>query len=377
MKIFAVTGTNGKTTTSYLIYKILSSLEKSSYNGTAGSFIGDISFDYSGLTTPNSIQLAEFFDKARKKSSSSLAFEVSSHALSQKRADYIDIDCAIYTNLTRDHLDYHKTMEEYKKAKLELFEQLKKEAIAVLNIDDEYYEDFKNAANCKCVSYGKSQNADFRFENEIIKPNYTEFDFVYKGKRRKIKTNLISEVNIYNLCASISAIISTGVDLDDIIECLENIDFKIGRLEYVEIEECIVIVDYAHTPDSFEKIFSFAKKSKNSDQRIISVFGSAGKRDKGKRPIMGEIADKYSDIIILTEEDNRDESPIDIAKEIAKGIKDKTKVLIEADRLKAIKLAKEKANKNDIVLILGKAREDFLYREKEVEWIGDTNAAKL
>lgn len=373
LKVFGVTGTNGKTSVSYLIYKLLSNFEKSAYNGTAGTIIGNEVFPYTHLTTPNTLDLVDLFKNANSKDVKSMSMEVSSHALDMKRTAGIDFDIAIFTNFTRDHLDYHGTMSSYKKAKAELFKILKKDSVALINLDDGEADFFiKSVENSRIITYGKSKSSDYRFTNIKLSPKGTEFDLIYGEKTYKIKTNLVSEINVYNLTAAIAGIHESGKDLNKIIKFAEDIDFNIGRFQYIKSDKYSIIVDYAHTPDGLKKVFEFTDMFRKKGVKVISVLGSAGKRDKGKRPIMGEIVSKHSDLVILTEEDYRDESPLDIAKDIAKGFIENTEYFIQEDRELAIKLALEKAEENDVVLILGKGVEDFLDRgKKSYKWAGD------
>ncbi len=378
LKMFAVTGTNGKTSVSYLIYKILSNFEKSAYNGTAGTLIGNEQSPYTHLTTPDTLDLVDIIKKAVTSEAKSFAMEVSSHSLDMKRASAIDFDVAIYTNLSRDHLDYHGTMENYRDAKADLFRNLKNSGIAIINGDDKEAEYFiKAASDKKVLTYGKSVNADYTFGNIELSPNGTKFILSFAGKEYPVKTNLISEINVYNLTAAIAAIHQSGKNLADIIKYLESINFNIGRFQYVKSSKYSILVDYAHTPDGFEKIFAFTDTFRAQGLRVISVFGSAGKRDKGKRPVMGEIASKHSDLVILTEEDYRDEAPQKIAEDIVKGFIKGTEYKIETDREKAIKLALEMANPKDVILILGKGVEDFLDRDERSDaWLGDDKIAE-
>ncbi len=377
LKVFGVTGTNGKTSISYLLYKILSKFENSAYNGTAGTKICKEESPYTHLTTPDTIDLVKIFKRACELDAQSIAIEVSSHALDMDRASAIDFDIAIYSNLSRDHLDYHGSMDSYREAKAKLFKNLKNSGIAIINIDDKESGYFIEASGkSKVFTYGSSDEADYRFDNIVLNSNGTSFSLYYENDKYDVKTNLVSKINVYNLVAAISAIHQSGKDLNDIIDSVKEIDFNIGRFQYMKSSKYSIIVDYAHTPDGFEKIFAFTDGFRASGKNVISVFGSAGKRDKGKRKIMGEIASKHSDMIILTEEDYRDEKPEDIAREIAEGFIEGTQFFIETDREKAIKLAIENAEKDDIVVILGKGNEDFLDRgEFSCHWDGDDKIA--
>lgn len=373
LDVYGVTGTNGKTTTSYIIYQILSKIEKSAYNGTAGTLICGKESPYAHLTTPDTLKLVSVLNDAVKAGAKSIALEVSSHALDMKRAHGIDFDVAISTNLTRDHLDYHGDMDSYLKAKCTLFELLNPEGVAIINEDEDHAAHFKAAAQTKRIfTYGCSQSANYRFSDLKLNSGGTDFTLHCFGEMHRVKTSLISKINVYNLCAAIAAIHQMGHSMDSIVAAVEDIPFAIGRFQFVPSPDYSIIVDYAHTPDGFEKIFEFTDAIKTKATRVLSVFGSAGKRDKGKRPIMGKIAAEHSDLLILCEEDCRDEKPSDIARDIAAGAEGICEYIIEDNREVAIRLAFENANKGDIIVILGKGVEDFIDRDDRSDpWLGD------
>lgn len=376
LRTYAVTGTNGKTTTSYLMYSVLKLFEKSAYNGTAGTLIGDRPSPYTRLTTPDTKDLVKIFQSAVDEECKSIAFELSSHALDMKRAAGLGLDVAIYTNLSRDHLDYHGTMERYLEAKAEIFKLVKPGGLALINADDGHAEDFINRAKKAGVenikTYGKKEGCDYRLCEIELSPSSTIFKLEVGDSSYILKTNLISEINCYNLTAAVAALYETGFAMEDILPKLSSIDFNIGRFQYVQSSKYSIIVDFSHTPDGFQKVFDFTDAVRGKDRRVISVFGSAGKRDKGKRPEMGRIAAEHSDFIVLTEDDNRDERPGDISLEIAKGVKGCCEYSIIDDREEAIKRALEYASKGDIVVLLGKGVEDFIYRDDRSDpWPGD------
>lgn len=376
LRTYAVTGTNGKTTTSYLIYSILKLFEKSAYNGTAGTLIGERPSPYTRLTTPDTKDLVRIFKSAVDENCKSIAFELSSHALDMKRAAGMGLDVAIYTNLSRDHLDYHETMENYLRAKAEIFKLVKPGGLALINSDDAHAEEFMayagRAGLTLIKTYGKKEGCDYRIYDVELGPSSTAFKLEIEGRAYPLNTNLISEINCYNLAAAVAALHETGFSMEDILPRLLSIDFNIGRFQYVKSSKYAIIVDFAHTPDGFEKVFAFTDAVRGQDKRVISVFGSAGKRDKGKRPEMGRIAALHSDYIILTEDDHRDERPGDISLEIAEGIKGLCEYTLIDDRAEAIKQALEYAREGDIVVILGKGVEEFMYREDRSDaWPGD------
>lgn len=380
LNIYAITGTNGKTTTAKIIKHILSNFEKTGYIGTLGIEIGDKKFQDNHLTTPDNIYLNKIIKQMVDENTKSLAIEISSHSLEQHRCDNLDIDVAIFSNLTHEHLDFHENMENYKNAKLKLFKNIKKSSISIINIDDKYAYDFINASNSsKIITFGKKENSNFQIKNiKIFKDNST-FTLIdnLKNKNYEIFTNLVSEVNVYNLCSAIIAINNLGYDIEKIINYTKNIDLKIGRFQLIKNDFFNIIIDFAHTPDSFEKVYQFAKTITKDNNKIFTIFGSAGQRDTLKRPLLGEISDKYCDKIILTEDDYRDENPLNIANEILEGIKNKEKVNIILDRFLAIEYAIKNANKNDTILILSKALDRYIpIDNSEKYWMGDDVACK-
>lgn len=377
MYMYGVTGTNGKSTVTNIIKNIDDHFESCGYIGTIAIRYNDVN-RAPDLTTPDTISLYSILSEMAASKVDAVALEVSSHGLEQHRVDAIDFDVAIFTNLTYDHLDFHGTMENYLHAKERLFYMMKPEGKAIINIDDDKYEEIANCCSCKVYSYGVNKKCDYQATNIELGMRGSEFDLVYEGNEYHVKTNLVALYNIYNLLAAIAALHVSGHDLNEIIKLCEHIDQIEGRLEIIdEGQPFNVIVDFAHTPDGLEKVFEYAKKITKDDGNIIAVFGSAGKRDVNKRPVFGEVASKYCDMIILTEDDPRDESAREIAEEIKSGIKNGVKSIFIENRYSAIRQAIESANKNDTVLILGKGDEVFMYREDgRVPYIGDHNAAK-
>ncbi len=368
MKMYAVTGTNGKTTIANIIQQISSNFGHSGYIGTLGVQYASVN-RYFGLTTPDPIVLNEFLSDMRKHDVKNVAIEVSSHALAMKRVHSVDFEVAIFTNISRDHLDYHKTMENYVDAKTKLFSEFN--AKNLLNIDDEYYAEFAKAAP-QHDTYGFKEGATYQIKNVELGFDGTTFDILYDGQLLHVKTDLLCKYNVYNLTAAIAAMHISGYDLQQVIQYAENIKPISGRMNRVGQEsDYNIYVDYAHTPDSFVQTFEFIRDINTKQQRVIVVFGSAGKRDKGKRSILGEIADRYTDYIILTEEDSRDEKTEDIASDISKGITT-TPFEVYEYRYDAIKRAIDVAGKGDIILVLGKGQEKFLDRlHHKFEWMGD------
>ncbi len=374
MTVFGVTGTNGKTTTTSIISDIYSHKYPCGYMGTIAVRYGNIS-RIPSLTTPDALEihsnLKEMYDHDMK----AVAMEVSSHGLAMGRVDSVDFDVAIFTNLTYDHLDYHKTMENYFDAKKTLFKNMKKSGIAVLNMDDLSFEELSKNCNCPYVTYGINADADYRAENLKLAVNGTEFILVHNDKRYDVKTNLSAEYNIYNLLGAVAGMHQSGMEIEEMLPYLEHISQIDGRMEIIdEGQDFTAIVDYAHTPDGFEQIFNYAKDI--TDGKIYSVFGCAGKRDKVKRKVLGQIAGKYCEKVFITEEDPRNEDIDEISAMIMEGIPEEKRVFIR-ERYDAIASALNGAEKGDCVLILGKGNEPYMYRINGREpWMGDNEAAR-
>ena len=282
------------------------------------------------------------------------ALEVSSQGLDQHRVDALRFDVAIFTNLTHDHLDYHGNLENYYQAKKKLFSLVKPKGCSIVNIDDPYGARLFSEINTRKYSYSIYNEADYQAKDIILSPLSTKFTLIVSGKEYQLETNFVSEFNLSNLLAVIASLHQNGISIEDMTDYLNKLPQVDGRMEVIqEGQKFNVIVDYAHTPDGFEKIFEFAQSITSPNNKIISVFGSAGKRDSKKRPILGSISDKYCQMIILTEEDPRNESALQIAQEIANGIKENNYIIV-LDRYDAISQALELANTNDTVLILAK-----------------------
>lgn len=376
LRMFGVTGTNGKSSVTNLIKDISEGLFKCGYVGTISIEYGDVKLPPL-LTTPSSVDLQKILYDMKNADMDACALEVSSIGLEQGRVDAVDFDIAVFTNFTHDHLDYHGTMENYFAAKKKLFDHLDSDKVAIYNIDDPYGKRIVSDCNATIYSYGIENEADYRAKDIQILADKTIFTLSCFGNEYRIETNLVASFNIYNLLAAIACLHQSGVEIDQMLPKLNNIGQIEGRMQRVEEGQPFnIIVDFAHTPDGLQQIFEFGAKITPPDRRIITVFGSAGKRDTKKRPIFGELADKYCDMIILTEDDPRGESPIEIAQDIAKGIS-KTNYIIIESRYDAIRQAVEMANIQDTILILGKGNENFMYGEFGREpWMSDPAAAR-
>lgn len=374
--MYGVTGTNGKTSIATMIKQLLADKAPCGYIGTIGIEYGNVRLDPT-LTTPEIDLLQSTLQEMCEANMKACALEVSSIGIEQHRVDGIDFDVAIFTNLTHDHLDYHGTMENYFNAKKKFFDNLKSTAIAITNIDDEHGAKMVEDTKARVVTVGINQRADYQAISLQIKKDGIVFTLRCYGIEYRIQTNLVAMFNIYNLLEVIAALHETGMEMEEIIAKVNHIDQIKGRMERIdEGQPFNVVVDFAHTPDGIAQVCEYAAKITPKENRIIAVFGSAGKRDIKKRPIFGEIADNYCDMIILTEDDPRDEEVIDIANQIAQGIK-KTNYIIIEDRYDAIRQAIEMVNMNDTILILGKGDEDFIYRDYGKEkYMGDDKVAR-
>ena len=408
--VYGVTGTNGKTTTTNVIRDILengmSSPISCGYIGTNGIKYGEVSIA-ADLTTPDVITLKKYLYDMVNAGMRAVSMEVSSHGLAMGRVDGISFDVAAFTNLTHDHLDFHKTMEEYFAAKQLLFKGLSPDAISILNADDEItIETLKEVSSGQIFTYGMNES-DYMIRDLVLRADGSSFtlevsshamdahrsridslvmnsDGAFGKSIYQIETNLLAEYNVYNLVAAIACLHQRGFKIEDFTGWLDQITQVDGRMEPVANELGInVIVDYAHTVDAMEKVYEFVEsvcesngEPNNESPRIISVFGSAGKRDKTKRPSMGITAYNNSDYVVITEEDPRDEDPVSIAKQIKGDLPD-DKVAIIADRQSAIEEAIKFANRGDFVLILGKGEDLFMDRGDERQvWEGDNFVAK-
>jgi UDP-N-acetylmuramoyl-L-alanyl-D-glutamate--2,6-diaminopimelate ligase len=354
MKVIGVTGTDGKTTTVNLIYHILkSSGAKVSMISSIAAVIDNKSYETgSHVTTPVSFSLQKFLRKARNKKSEYFVLEVTSHAIDQNRIAGIPIRVGVLTNVTNEHLDYHKTYHNYLQTKIKL---LKKAKTCIVNSDDSSYMFLSEVKAQKSqenwITYGLSESADYNKKTFDIKEN-----------------NLFGEFNQYNVLGAVAACRALGIEEDVIRKALKNFHMPIGRVDYVYQEDFSIMIDFAHTSNASEQILKAVRPTVKGS--LIHVFGSAGERDVFKRPFLGEISSKYCDIIILTAEDPRKEDVNSIIAEIETGIKkDKCEVFRIPDRKEAIQAAIQMAKKGDLVLITGKSQEDSMnYGQGEEPW---------
>lgn len=369
LKIIGVTGTNGKTTSTFILEKLLG---RCSRIGTVEYKIGDEIIEAPN-TTPESLDLVKMMKKTLDLGIEYFVMEVSSHALEMGRVEMLKFDAAIFTNLSQDHLDYHKDMETYFKAKRKLFLKLKDSKKGTYNIDDSYgkllFEEFGG------LSYSSKEGI---IRGEILenKLHTTLVSLEYKGKKRVEEIKLLGLFNLYNLMGVMGALINIGFSFEELCKRLKNLQGVPGRFQGVEAGQNFnVIVDYAHTPDALTNILKALLEIKKT--RIITIFGAGGDRDKTKRPLMAAEAAKYSDLVIITSDNPRTEKPEDILDDVEKGFEN-TSVAYErfVDREEAIKRAINLAEKDDIILIAGKGHETYQIIGKEKQHFDDREIAE-
>ena len=357
LHVIGVTGTNGKTTTSFMIWHMLRSAGyKAGIMTTVAYGVDKLKPELNHMTTVDPFTLNKRINDLKNQGIEYLVLEVTSHALAEYRTLGISFDVAVFTNLTHEHLDYHKTIEKYRIAKGKLF---KKAKFSVLNADDPSTKYYKTLTD-KYITYG-IKSGQKRAENIKLSISGVE----YSVDDMKIKTSIPGEFNVYNSLAAVLAGEALGLSKEEITTGIFSLKSVEGRMNIIdEGQPFTVIVDYAHAPDALEKVFNSVKSHKG---KTISVHGGAGRRDPSTRPIRGEILAKNSDIVIITEDDSRDEDPEKIAAGFIEGATKNGKVLgkdlfKELDREKAIALAFEKAKPGDLVLILGKGHEKTILR---------------
>lgn len=364
LTLIGITGTNGKTTTSYIIYEILNKMNvKCAYIGTIG-FYKNNQIKVLNNTTPDIEELYEYLYECSLENIKYVVMEVSSHALDQDRVYGLKYDACIFTNLTEDHLDYHKNMDEYKKTKMLLFDKLRNKRIAIINSDDCNYKDFMfdNNYNVKVGKFG-----DYKIKN--IKLNIDSLDLTFNFKKDYFKhLNLVGKYNAYNYLEAVATLNYLNFDLNKILEV--DVFAPPGRMYLINYKNNKIFIDYAHTPDAMEKVLKSVNEFKKN--KIITIFGCGGDRDKNKRSIMGNIASSYSDKVIITNDNPRNENENNIISDIVMGINKENYEIIK-DRKKAIIEGISYLNDNDILLILGKGHENYQIINGKKKYFSDLN----
>ncbi|ADO76868.1 UDP-N-acetylmuramoyl-L-alanyl-D-glutamate--2,6-diaminopimelate ligase [Halanaerobium praevalens] len=368
IKLIGITGTNGKTTTAYLLYKILQKYAgQAALFGTISNIIGSETLS-SNRTTPESLDLYRYFAQMKKKGIKYGVMEVSSHALDLYRVESIDFEAAIFTNLSPEHLDYHQSLDNYREVKSRLFSQLKPNKYAIINADDPNSEYIKKKSEAQNLSYSLDTKSADLYTTEF-KLKQTGLEYKTGGKLvANFKLNLGGLFNIYNSLAVVLTALVLGIEKNIIKKALADFDSVPGRFEIIDQgQKFQLIVDYAHTPDAMENILKAALNIKKN--KLIILFGCGGDRDRSKRPLMAALAEKYADSIIISNDNPRSESPTKIFKEIEKGFSSNfTNYSIIPDRKKGIKAAIELAKKDDLVLLLGRGHEKYqVIKERKIE----------
>jgi UDP-N-acetylmuramoyl-L-alanyl-D-glutamate--2,6-diaminopimelate ligase len=365
LAVTGITGTNGKSTTAFLLESILKAA------GRESALIGTIEYHVAGKvlpaphTTPEALDLNRLFRDALDGGTTEVVMEASSHALAQERVFGIPFDVAVFTNLTRDHLDYHNTMEKYFAAKQVLFagSGTNGPRVAVINVDDEYGVQLSKfcKGRSEVITCGLSK-ADFHAAKIEIGPRGTQFELIGPDDEVHIASPLIGRVNVYNILAAGAAAYARGCQSEAIAEGVGNLGRVPGRFERVDCgQPFTVVVDYAHTDDALRNLASLAREFvKQAGGRVITVFGCGGDRDKTKRPLMGQAAAQGSDFVVLTSDNPRSEDPLKIIDDILPGLEgNRDRHVLEPERKQAIRLALQKARSGDVVLIAGKGHEKF------------------
>jgi UDP-N-acetylmuramoyl-L-alanyl-D-glutamate--2,6-diaminopimelate ligase len=368
MDIIGITGTNGKTTSTFMMKSILDTLnKKTALLGTIYNIIGD-KVEEAKRTTPESMDLQGMFYEMHKEDVDACIMEVSSHSLDLKRVHGVNFKVGIFTNLTQDHLDFHGTMENYFNAKMKLFDSSE---FAIINSDDEYGRKAITRLNDKnkIVTYGIENVADVYATEIVITGEGTSFNLRYKDMSLPIKLHLPGKFNVYNALGCAAASIAMEIEMDIIKQGLEKLEKVPGRSEKINSKKGFtVVIDYAHTPDGIENILKTAREYTKG--KLTILFGCGGDRDRTKRPIMGKVAGELSDFCIVTSDNPRTEEPKKIIDDILPGVKEtKCPYVIIEDRKEAIKYALENANKGDVIVIAGKGHETYqILKDKTIHF---------
>ena len=357
MKMIGITGTNGKTTSSFLIEHLLMKANKKT------GVIGTVNYRYGGRvipaveTTPGALRIQEMLCQMQKDGCEVVAMEVSSHALDQHRVSAVDFDAALFTNLSQDHLDYHGTLEHYFECKSRLFLELDADRVSILNADDTWAMKLREKTASRILTYGIHAPADFKAQNIRSNGDFTFFKLAVQGKVFSVELPLIGLHNVYNFLGSLATVSCLGADVERAVRAVRDFKGVPGRLEAVKCgQDFSVFIDFAHTPDGLENLLRSLLPCKKN--RLIVVFGCGGERDKTKRPEMGRIASRTCDFVYVTSDNPRSEDPKTIAQEVQSGFpKNFKKFAVVLDRKKAVRQALLSARTGDIVVLAGKGHE--------------------
>ncbi len=359
LTVIGITGTNGKTSTACLITSILKeSGLKVAQIGTLGVMAEEIKNE-KGLTTPDPISLHKTFSALKQKRYSHIVMEVSSHALDQHRVADIDFNIAIFTNLSQEHLDYHKSMNSYYLAKLKLFKMLTAEAISIVNNSSKYAQEIIGISKCKTIAFSSKSNGDIFFDNPSITLSGITGDIKAENTNYRIKSKLLGDFNSENILAAVSAGHALKIKKEKIELGIQSCHTIPGRMESFDLKSgARAIIDYAHTPDAYQKVLIMLKKTATKKSRIYVVFGAGGERDRSKRPEMARISEKFAKHTFIVPDNPRTEDPKKIIKDILSGFSYNNYSLFN-DRRKGLEEAIINSKKNDIIVIFGKGREEY------------------
>lgn len=359
LNLIGITGTKGKTTTSYFVKNILeNSGRKSGLIGTNKNMIGSKEIA-TKLTTPESYVINELLSEMIKAKCSDCIMEVSSHSLELSRVDKLDFNVGVFTNIASDHLDFHSTFENYLSAKKIFFDNIKSTAAVLYNADDSHWTNLLKDCAGQKVGYSAKEDTVFRFNNVEYSLDGTKYELIYNNKTYPVETSLIGLFNAYNSAAAIGACVLSGVSIKEAIEGIKLTPQVPGRFEVVGNGAKKIIVDYSHTADSLKQALEAIKHIVKNERKIYTVFGCGGDRDKTKRPVMGSIAEQLSDYCFLTSDNPRTENPLDILKDIEAGMTSTKKYEVIEDRENAIKSAIENSEADAVILIAGKGHENY------------------
>ncbi len=378
MNVIGITGTNGKTTIAWIIRSIISRFSPCGYIGTMGYSYGEEVKDSGlNLTTPKSDELFRIGKEMLDNGCRTLVLEASSEGLVTRRLEQVHFSTAVFTNLTGDHFDVHGTMEDYFKAKCLLFDMLKKDGKAIINTDDSYGRRLYEICDKQKITYAIDTDADYRAVNPVLRADSSEFDLLHKNEKYHIRTNMPARFNISNLLAVIAVLNENGYPIEEVLPYIEHADLTPGRCQMIDAgQDFNVVVDFAFTPNSFDKVFDFAESITEKDKKIIAVFGASGDRDHKRRPGTAKIADERADEVILTYDDPSSEDMMEILLEM-KTYFSRLNPEIILDRVEAISEAIDRANTGDTILLLGKGSDHFILdKQGRVPYISDETAAE-
>ncbi len=361
MKLVGITGTNGKTSIGYMSYEMMMAQgKKVGYIGTIGFYVNGKSRPLNN-TTPDLDVLYSLLLECSSQDCEAVIMEVSSHAIAYGRIHGLEFDVVAFTNLTQDHLDFHKTMENYLATKLELFKLTRAGKVAIINGDDPHGRDFVLEGNHNIQI--KENGGDVNIDNYLIEHNQTQLGFTYQNKSYQTTIDLIGKYNIYNYLTSLMIVVALDCDIDSVLAENGNLQAPEGRMSYLKMGTNTVFIDYAHTPDAIENVCKTVRET--TARRVFTVVGCGGNRDKRKRPLMAKVACDYSDQVVFTNDNPRNEEPSEIIADMIEGLESDNYIVIE-DRREAIRRGIDLLEDNDVLLVLGKGHENYqLIRNKK------------